>query len=274
MSKSGQASEETPGAQAVPGGGRPAERLGKRGVDMRILVADDEPITRMDIIGMLEEKGLQVVGEAGDGFDAVQMCRQHGPDVVLMDVKMPVFDGLTAAEKIIQEELAACVILLTAFNDRETIERAKRIGVTGYLVKPVEERLLLPTMEVALAQSRRLCQSRRETELAKRQLSESRAVQQAKGILARREGISESQAYQLLRQMAMDKRVELSALAHTLLDQERRSSDVPFVKERLMREKGLSEAAAFKRIAERAGALGCSREEAARRMRREMEGGS
>lgn len=238
---------------------------------MRIVVVDDEPITRMDITGMLEELGLKVVGEAGDGFDAVQMCQLHHPDVVLMDVKMPVFDGLTAAERILQEELAACVILLTAFNDKEIIERAKQIGITGYLVKPVEERLLLPAIEVALAQSERLRQSRKETDQAKRQLSESRMIQQAKGVLARREKISESEAYQMLRQMAMDKRVGISVLAHTLLDQERRSSDLLFVKEWLMREKQLSEAAAFKKISERARAFGCSREEAAHQMRKEME---
>jgi len=238
---------------------------------MRVIVVDDEPIMRMDLSGMLEDLGVQVVGEGGDGFDAVELCRIHKPDVVLMDVKMPVFDGLTASERILQEELAYCIVLLTAFNDREIIDRAKKIGVTGYLVKPIEERLLLPTIEVALAQSERLKKSRMETVQVRQQLSDNRMIQQAKGILARQEKISESEAYQMLRQMAMNKRVQVSVLAQTLIDQEQRSSDIVFVKEWLMREKHLSEDAAFKKISEQAKALRCSREEAAHRMRRKME---
>ena len=110
----------------------------------RAIVVDDEPITRIDLRQMLTEMGFTVVGEAADGFDAIALCRRCHPDVVLMDIKMPVFDGMTASETLIREELCGCVVLLTAFQDRELIERAGRIGVTGYLVKPVEERLLLP----------------------------------------------------------------------------------------------------------------------------------
>ncbi|MEG2074767.1 MAG: response regulator, partial [Angelakisella sp.] len=117
------------------------------------IVVDDEPITRMDLSDMLREQGFSVVGEASDGFDAIELCRSLSPDVVLMDIRMPVFDGLSASETILSEELAGCVVLLTAFSSKELVERANQIGVTGYLVKPVEERLLLPTIEVALAQS-------------------------------------------------------------------------------------------------------------------------
>lgn len=237
-----------------------------------VIVADDEPIVRMDISGMLEEMGFQVVGEAGDGFDAVALCRVHHPDVVLMDVKMPVFDGLTAAGTITEEDLAKCVVLLTAFGDRDIVEQAKRAGVTGYLMKPVEQRMLLPTIEVALAQSERLRRSRQETEKARRQLEDSRLIQRAQSILAKREKISESQAYQLLRQMSMDKRIQLPQLAQAMIEQERQRDDVAFVKDQLMRKKQLSEPAAFKKITERARELGCGREEAARIMRREMEG--
>ena len=96
---------------------------------------DDEPITRLDLVQMLEEMGFEVAGDAADGFDAIELCRLHHPDVVLMDIKMPVFDGLTASETIISEDLGGCVVLLTAFRDRELIDRASAIGVTGYLVK-------------------------------------------------------------------------------------------------------------------------------------------
>ena len=128
-----------------------------------VVIIDDEPTTRMDIGAMLEELDFQIVGEGGDGFDALEVCRKNLPDVVLLDVKMPVFDGLNAAEEILKQELAKCIVQLTAFDDRETIERAKRAGVTGYLVKPVEQRMLLPTIEVALEQSDRLRKSREET---------------------------------------------------------------------------------------------------------------
>lgn len=236
-----------------------------------IAVVDDEPIVRMDISGMLEELGFRVVGEAGDGFDAVELCRTHHPDVVLMDVKMPVFDGLTAAENITRENLAGCVVLLTAFGDRDIVDQAKRAGVTGYLMKPVEQRMLLPTIEVALEQSRRLRKSQKETESVRQQLGDSRLVQQAQGILVRREGIGETEAYRMLRQLAMDKRLPIPQLAQAIIDQERQRDDMAFVKARLMEEKKLSESAAFKRIAERAKNLGCTREEAAKVMRREME---
>ena len=236
-----------------------------------IVVVDDEPIVRMDISGMLEELGFQVVGEAGDGFDAVALCRVHRPDVVLMDVKMPVFDWLTAAETITKENLADCVVLLTAFGDRNIVDQAKRAGVTGYLMKPVEQRMLLPTIEVALEQGRRLRRSQSETESARQQLEDNRLVQQAKGILARKENIEESEAYRILRQLAMDKRLPISRMARAVIDQERQRDDIIFVKTRLMDTKKLSESAAFKKIAERAQSLGCTREEAARRMRRELE---
>ena len=101
-------------------------------------VLDDEPLTRMDLRDMLTEQGFDVVGEAADGFDAVELCREKHPDVVLMDVKMPVFDGLTASETILTENLADCVVQLTAFSDGGIVESAGQAGVTGYLVKPID----------------------------------------------------------------------------------------------------------------------------------------
>jgi response regulator NasT len=185
----------------------------------RIVIVDDEPIARMDIAGMLEELHYEVVGEAADGFDAIELCRAKRPDVVLMDVRMPVFDGLTAAETITREKLARCVILLTAFNDEEIIRRAKRAGVTGYLVKPLEQKLLRPAIEVALAQSERLEESRLEAEKAKKQLSDSRIVAHAQAVLAQRDGISSEEAYARLRKLSMDKRVSIPILAQAILDQ-------------------------------------------------------
>ena len=186
----------------------------------RIVIADDEPITRMDIRGMLTELGYAVVGEAADGFDAVEICKREHPDVVLMDVKMPVFDGLSAAGLIVQKGLAGCVVLLTAFNDDTIITGAAEAGVTGYLVKPVNQRLLRPTIEMAVAQSERLARSRKETEKAEKQLSDSRAIACAQAVLAKKQGISESEAYATLRRMSMEKRISMATLALAVLRQE------------------------------------------------------
>lgn len=237
----------------------------------RVVIADDEPITRMDLAGMLKELGMLVVGEAGDGFDAIEVCRAHKPDVVFLDVKMPVFDGFGAAETIIKEDLAGCVILLTAYSDRDSIERAKQVGVMGYLVKPIEQRLLLPTIEVAVSQGQRLLRSRMENEKTRRELESSRTIQRAQVVLARQEDISESQAYKLMRQMAMDKRVTMTVIAEALLRQETDRDDVAQVKKILMSQKGISEEGAFKIIQERAKQLGCTKEQAAKILRREIE---
>ena len=185
-----------------------------------IAVIDDEPITRMDIAGMLKDLGYSVAGEAGDGFDAVALCRAKHPDVVLMDVKMPVFDGLSASKVILDEDLAGSVVLLTAFSDEEIVEKASRIGVSGYLVKPVEQQRLRPVIEVAVAQSRRLRESKKETEDANRRLEESKLIARAQSLYAKKEGLSESESYQVLRKTAMDKRLPLAVIAKAYLEQE------------------------------------------------------
>ena len=185
-----------------------------------VAVIDDEPITRMDIAGMLEELGYEVAGEAGDGFDAVALCREKHPDVVLMDVKMPVFDGLTAAQIILEDDLAGSVVLLTAFSDEDIVEKAGRIGVSRYLVKPVEQSRLRPVIEVAIAQSRRLRESKKETADANRRLEESKWISRAQSLYAKKQGISESEAYAVLRRTAMDKRLPLAVIAKAFLDQE------------------------------------------------------
>ena len=127
-----------------------------RTMKRRVLVVDDEPIIRWDLCQMLEELGFEIADQAGDGFDAVELCREKTPDIVLMDLEMPVFDGMSAAETIIEENLAGCVVICTAFVDDEFVASASRIGVSGYLVKPIEERMLKPALEVAWAQGQRL----------------------------------------------------------------------------------------------------------------------
>lgn len=121
---------------------------------IRVVIADDEPITRMDLKELLSEEGYQVVGEAADGFDAVEACKQSRPDLVLMDIKMPLLDGLSAAKILFEENLADTVMMLTAYSEREFVDEAKHIGVAGYLVKPIDEKSLVPSIELAVARSK------------------------------------------------------------------------------------------------------------------------
>ena len=232
-----------------------------------VIIADDEPITRMDLCDMVQELGFQVLGQAADGFDAIELCRETHPDVVLMDVKMPIFDGLTASETILSEDLAGCVVLLTAFSDREIISRATAAGVTGYLVKPIDQKSLLPTIEVALAQRQSLQKSRQETQQAQQRLQDDRAIHKAQQLLARQQGCSETEAYRIMRKTAMDKRITLSALAQHILQQAARQDEVAQVKEFLMEKKGMSDQRAYQYISTYAKRNGCSVEQAAKQLK-------
>lgn len=221
-----------------------------------VVIADDEPIMRLDLTLMLEELGYTAVGEASDGFDAVELCRSLHPDVVLLDIKMPVFDGLGAAETIIDEDLAGCVVLITAFFDAQFAERAAQIGVTGYLIKPIDSHRLLPALEVAISQGRRLREARARTRAAETKLSESRLIERAKALLAQEESVSESDAYRKLQRLAMDKRCSIASLAETVVKRSSQRETVNRAKQILMRRDGLSDAAAYKkltRLAEGAG---------------------
>ncbi|MDD2955756.1 MAG: ANTAR domain-containing protein [Oscillospiraceae bacterium] len=228
------------------------------------IVADDEPIIRLDLAQMLEELDFEVLGSAADGFDAVELCRAHRPDVALLDVNMPVFEGLGAAQTILEESLAGCVVIVTAFDDRELIDRAGAIGVTGYLVKPIEERLLLPTIEVALAQGRRLADAQREAEEARRRLRERDTVDRAKAALAAEKGVSEAEALRLLQGMAMDKRCSLLYLAQAVVEKNSQRELVNRAKTLLMQTRGLSEPAAYKAVQSLARAMGVGLDKAAR----------
>lgn len=230
------------------------------------VVVDDEPITRMDLGEILGELHFKVVGEASDGFDAIEVCRCYNPDVVLMDIKMPIFDGLSAAETIINEELAGCVVVLTAYSDKDFIEKAKQIGVTGYLVKPVEERLLLPTIEIALAQSTRYNEAKRDIEKAQQKLIDKNLLDRAKAVIAQKENITESEAFAHIQKLSMDKRCSMAEIARMIVTCNSERETINKAKQILMKKNKISESMAYKKIQELSAREHCSLVKAANRI--------
>lgn len=178
----------------------------------RVLLAEDEPITRMDLRELLEELGYQVVGEAGDGWEAVQLASQLRPDVAIMDIKMPRLDGLVAAQKIIDQRLGT-VILLSAYSQLDLVEKGLRAGVAAYLVKPVRESELMPAIEIALAKHRQIQRLEQEIESARAEVEGRKLVERAKGHLMMTYGWSEDEAYRRLQRLSMDRRQSLAEVS-------------------------------------------------------------
>ncbi|SDY67496.1 ANTAR domain-containing response regulator [Tindallia californiensis] len=183
----------------------------------RIVIADDEPITRMDVAEMLQEAGYDVVGKASDGFDAVEICKKQRPDLAILDVKMPLLDGITAAKKITQENLAGAVLLLTAYSSESFIEKAKQAGVLSYVVKPVTKESLLPAAEIAMHRGREIEDIKKAHEKTARRLEARVLVDRAKSALMSQNEMSEEAAYNYIRKMSMDKRCSMQEIASTIL---------------------------------------------------------
>ena len=178
----------------------------------RVVVAEDEALIRMDLVEMLGELGYEVVGQARDGAEAVALVREHRPDVVFMDVAMPVRDGLSAAEEIVEAGLAP-VVMVTAFSQAETVQRAVSAGVLGYLVKPFTASDLTPAIEVALARWAQLRALEGEVAGLGDRLAARETVDRAKRLLMERDGVTEPEAFALLRRAAMDGRITLAEAA-------------------------------------------------------------
>ncbi len=184
---------------------------------LRIVIADNESIIRMDLKELLEEAGHTVVGEASDGVKAIELTRRHKPDLVVMDIKMPEMDGITAA-KIISNEKIAPVLLLTAFSQKEIVEKAKDSGVLAYLVKPVKEANLFPAIEIALSRFQEFAELERELEEVKNSLETRKILDRAKGILMDAYNLSESEAYRRIQQYSMSKRKSIREVAEAIVE--------------------------------------------------------
>ena len=183
---------------------------------LRLVIADNESIIRLDLREMLEEAGHEVVGEAIDGRKAVDLTRMHRPDLVIMDIKMPDMDGITAARKISEAKLAP-VLLLTAFSQPEIVEQAKDSGVLGYLVKPVKESNLFPAMEIALSRWQEMQGLEQELDKLKDSLELRKTIDRAKGILMAAHTLSEDEAYRRIQRYAMAKRVTIKEVAEAIV---------------------------------------------------------
>lgn len=184
---------------------------------LRVVIVDDEPITRMDLKELLEDKGYLVVGEAGDGFDAIEACKTLRPDLVLMDIKMPLLDGLSAARIMNEERYGATIVLLTAYSEREFINSAKDIGVSGYLVKPIDEKSIIPSIELAVARSREIRELQNDIAKVEKRLESRTMIEKAKGRIMARDGITEQEAYDYIRKLSQSKNLSMLRVSEIIL---------------------------------------------------------
>ena len=182
----------------------------------RLVIADDESLIRMNLKETLVGLGYLVVGEAGDGVSAINLARELRPDLVVMDIKMPKLDGIQAAEVLTQERIAP-VLLLTAYSDRELVDRARDAGVVAYLVKPFREGDLLPAIEVAMARFAELRALDKQLGDLQEAMETRKIVERAKGLLMETQGLSESEAFRRIQQLSMNTRKPMKEIAQALL---------------------------------------------------------
>ena len=182
----------------------------------RIIIADDEPIQRMDLKDVLTKQGYLVVGEAGDGASAVNLAREIRPDLIIMDIRMPDMDGITAAETLTQEKIAP-VLLLTAFGDMQLVERAKEAGVVNYIVKPLRESQVSPAIEVTLARYNEFRALEKETSSLAEKLETRKVVERAKGLLMEKQGLNEAEAFRKIQRASMNTRKSMREVAEAIL---------------------------------------------------------
>ncbi|MBM7645909.1 response regulator NasT [Scopulibacillus daqui] len=182
----------------------------------QILVAEDESLVRMDLVLMLQDAGYEVIGEAGDGEKAIELAYQLKPDLIVMDIKMPKMNGLKASQ-IISKTFNIPILLLTAYSQKEFIDKAKQANIVGYLVKPVSEANLIPAVEIALNQGAKTSEYEKKIELANKKLLDRKTIEKAKGVLMTRFNLGEETAYNKMRQISMNKQMALEKVAKQIL---------------------------------------------------------
>jgi response regulator NasT len=183
---------------------------------LRVLIADDEPIIRLDLKNMLESLGYEVIAEAGDGISAVEAARTLKPDVAILDIKMPSMDGIDAAN-ILNSEKIAPVVLLTAFSDMDLINRAKEAGVFAYLVKPFRESDLRPAIEIAISRYKEFLALEEEVDELEDKLETRKLIERAKGILMDQYGLKEQEAFRRIQVQSMNTRKTMKEIAEAII---------------------------------------------------------
>ena len=185
---------------------------------LRVVVAEDEALIRLDLVEMLTEAGYEVVGQAGDGEAAISITEKERPDLVVMDVKMPKLDGISAAERIANQRIAP-VVILTAFSQRDLVERARDAGAMAYLTKPFTIEDLMPAIELAVSRFQEIKQLDAEVTDLQEQLKARKLIEKAKGILMKNLKISEPEAFKWMQKTAMDKRRSMTDVAQLVMDE-------------------------------------------------------
>lgn len=182
-----------------------------------IIIVDDEPLTRVDLKDMLEIANYTVVGEAADGFEAIELCKRHKPDLVIMDVQMPLLDGLTAGNKIMTEKLSKAILMLTAYSDEVNRQKALAFGAVGYLVKPLDEKSFIPMVEMSIAKGHEVSKLENDVDSLSEKLEQRKIIEKAKGILMFNHKVDEETAYQQIRKLSMDKRCPMVDVAEMIV---------------------------------------------------------
>jgi response regulator NasT len=183
----------------------------------RVVVAEDEAIIRLDIVETLKESGFDVVGQAGDGAEAVRLTLELKPDLVLMDIKMPGTDGLQAAEVLAEHNVP--VVLLTAFSSPDLVERASAAGVFSYVVKPFNPSNLIPALRIALSLHERMTSAANEVDEITEKLETRKLVDRAKGLLTEKMKLNEPEAFRWIQKASMDRRLSMKQVAQTVIEQ-------------------------------------------------------
>ena len=183
----------------------------------RIVVVDDEPIIEMTITEMLTSNGFEVVAVANDGYKAIEVCEQFRPELVLMDINIPQLNGLIAAEYIINNGLADMVIMVTAYCEEEMIKQAVDFGTFGYIIKPIDEKTLISTIEIAIAKEKEISSLKKEITEAQQKVEGRKLIERAKGILMSSKGLSEQDAYNYIRQISKDTHMSMEKVADIVI---------------------------------------------------------
>ena len=185
---------------------------------IRVLVVEDETLIRLDIVETLEDAGYEVVGEAGDGESAIELAGELEPDLVVMDVKMPGMDGITAADRILEEHRVA-IVMLTAYSQRDLVERARDAGAMAYVVKPFTPADLIPAVEIAVSRNQEIEALENEVSTMAEQFETRKRVDRAKGLLESQMGLTEPEAFRWIQKTSMDRRLTMREVADAVIEQ-------------------------------------------------------